>query len=467
MPARPIFLVDDEEQILLGYDSALRLGGFDNLTATSDSREVSELLKQKGAAVVLLDLTMPHIAGDQLLRDIKQSNPGLPVIVITGNDSVEVAVQCMKDGAFDFLVKPVEKDRLVTTVRRALSFSELSEENLNLKERILKDTLEQPEAFREIVTNNAGMHKLFKYIEAIAKTSQPVLIMGETGVGKELIARAVHRTAGRQGEFVAVNLAGLDDNVFSDTLFGHTAGAFTGADRLRKGLIEKAAGGTLFLDEIGDLNISSQVKLLRLLQEREYFPLGSDVFKYSDARIVVATNCDLDALQEAGSFRKDLYYRLRAHQVYIPPLRERLDDLPLLLEHFLEKAANDLDKKRPRPPSELLALLASYSFPGNVRELHTMVFDAVSRHTSMMLSMDAFKEFVFKKSPQDKLSSTPPPQGDGGRLTFGPKLPTIEEAKDLLIDEALTRTGGNKSLSAEILGITRQALGRRVRHKGQ
>ncbi len=238
------------------------------------------------------------------------------------------------------------------------------------------------------------MRSTFKYIESIAVTSQPVLITGKTGVGKELIARTIHRLSGRKGTLAAVNVTGLDDTTFSDTLFDHKRGAFTGADRVRAGLIEKAANGTLFLDETGDLHPTSQVKLLRLLQEREYYPLGADVPRPSNARIVVATNRDLLALQASGTFRADLYYRLLLHRINVPPLRERRDDIPLLVEFFLQRAADELGKTKPTPPPELFILLALYDFPGNIRELQTMIFDAVSRHESWKLSLTGFKEII-------------------------------------------------------------------------
>ncbi|MCC6486958.1 MAG: sigma-54-dependent Fis family transcriptional regulator, partial [Candidatus Hydrogenedentes bacterium] len=334
-PVLPVLMVDDEEAILASYTTLLRLGGVDNLVTCSDSRRVIPLLQEGGAAMVLLDLQMPHVSGTNLLPQIVQEFPGLPVIVVTGTDRVDTAVQCMKAGAFDFITKPVERDRLLTTVAQALSFSELRSENRLLQESLLEDTLKCPQAFARIVTGNPAMHAIFRCVEAIAPSSQSILITGETGVGKELLARAVHDASGRPGQFVAVNVAGVEESVFSDTLFGHVRGAFTGADTARGGLVERAAHGTLFLDEIGDLGPVLQTRLLRLIQEHEYFPLGSDVAAKTDARIVVATNLDLDTLQRSGAFRKDLYYRLSTHRIAIPPLRERLDDVPLLLGQFL------------------------------------------------------------------------------------------------------------------------------------
>ncbi|MDH3567306.1 MAG: sigma 54-interacting transcriptional regulator, partial [Desulfobacteraceae bacterium] len=254
---------------------------------------------------------------------------------------------------------------------------------------MVKIALENPQAFSEIITHNQRMLLVFKYVESIAPSSQPILITGETGVGKELIARSIHTLSKLKGRFVAVNVAGLDDNVFSDTLFGHIKGAFTGAEQDRRGLIERAVGGTLFLDEIGDLNPVSQIKLLRLLQEGEYLPLGQDEAEQTNVRIVASTNENLWSLQRKDKFRKDLNFRLRTHHIHMPHLRERMDDIPLLVRHFLEKSADALKKKVPTPPKELYELLATYSFPGNVRELESMIHDAVSIHSAKILSLDS------------------------------------------------------------------------------
>ena len=391
---------------------------------------------------------------------IVQRHPELPIIIITGVDDLKVAVQCMRSGAFDYLVKPIEEDALLAATHRAIDVREMRRENVMLKERLLAAELAQPAAFSELITQNSSMLALFRYVEAVAGTPQPILVTGETGVGKELVARAIHVVSGRTGAFVPVNIAGVDDTVFSDTLFGHVRGAYTGAVEPRKGLIEQAAGGTLFLDEIGDLNSASQVKLLRLVQEREYFPLGSDLAKRTDARMIVATNRDLDAQKLAGHFRDDLYYRLRSHHVHIPPLRERLDDLPLLVEHFLEKAAHALEKKRPTPPRELFTLLSNYHFPGNVRELEAMFYNAVSTHAAGILGLDTFKD-VIRTEPATVQHEVSPRPFDA---SAGP-LPTVREAEDMLIDEALRRTEGNQTMAAELLGITRQTLIRHLKKK--
>jgi len=262
---------------------------------------------------------------------------------------------------------------------------------------------------------------------------------------------------------VSLNVAGLDDNMFSDTLFGHVRGAFTGAEREREGLIAKAAGGTLFLDEIGDLNNASQVKLLRLLQDQKYYPLGSDLQRLSDARIVAATNQPLHKRMGGGKFRQDLYFRLSSHPIELPALRHRQDDIPLLVQFFLEEAAASLSKPVPAPPDELITLLSVYDFPGNIRELRAMIYNAVAQHRSgPVLSMESFRELIQKgrrESPDD---------GDLGDLTdesplaIAGRFPTLKEAENFLVAEAMRRAKGNQGIAATLLGITRQSLNRRL-----
>jgi DNA-binding NtrC family response regulator len=462
-PLLPVMLVDDEAQALTSFELTLRSASMNNFIGCQDSRDVMSVLGRQEIEIMLLDLWMPHVTGEEVLRQITADYPDLPVIIVTGADDVETAVKCMKQGAFDYIVKPVEKSRLISSVRRGIELRELHRENQMLKARVLSDRLSRPEAFAEIVTISPAMRSIFQYVEAVAPSPRPVLITGETGVGKELVARAVHALSSRKGEFVPVNVAGLDDHVFADTLFGHKKGAFTGAMESRAGLLERAGSGTLFLDEIGDLSAVSQVKLLRLLQDGEYLPLGSDVAKRSDARIVVATNQDLEAARNSGRFRKDLYYRLCGHHVYIPPLGQRREDLPVLLDHFLEKAAKSLGKKKPTPPDELIKLLAAYHFPGNVRELESMVYNAVSLHTGGKLSMEAFKAEIFRKQPGLAGEVTGTPNEPEAQVVFPEQLPTLRQVERLLVGEALRRASGNQSIAATMLGITRQALNKRLK----
>jgi DNA-binding NtrC family response regulator len=466
IPPQPILIVDDEAAILLSIDTVLQMAGLNNVMTCQDSRQVMNILASRPVEAMLLDLNMPHTDGRELLGQINQAFPEIPVIIVTGAVEIETAVQCMKSGAFDYVVKPVEDERLVSAVHRALAFRELKRENMALKQHILSDALERPEAFAGIVTRNKKMLAIFQYIESIAQTSQPVLIRGETGVGKELIARVLHELSGLKGQFVAVNVAGLDDSVFSDTLFGHAKGAFTGAESERQGLIQRASGGTLFLDEIGDLSPASQVKLLRLLQENEFFPLGRDDTKRADSRIVASTNADLWELQKSGKFRKDLNFRLGTHRIYVPPLRDRLDDLPLLIAHFLEQAAKALNKKTPSPPEELVPLLRNYPFPGNVRELKTLLFDATSRHKDGILPLEVFKAQIRRHRTREGLvagdEEDSAAHGQEG-LVFPRKLPTIKQAADLLVAEAMKRANGNQTIAASMLGITQQALSKRMK----
>ncbi len=293
-----------------------------------------------------------------------------------------------------------------------------------------------------------------------------IIITGAIDVGKELAARAIHRLSGRTGDFVAINVAGLDDNIFSDTLFGHVKGAFTGADSHRSGSIEKASGGTLFLDEIGDLNQGAQVKLLRLLQENEYMPLGKDSSQKSDARVIASTHADLWVMQEQKLFRKDLHYRLRTHRVWIPPLRERNEDLPLLCAHFLRQASEALGKPVPELSPDLLPLLGIYPFPGNVRELKAMLFDALAQHQGGMLPAETLKGHMSRAQAAAPVPTTIP-QTDGQAIAFGETLPTLKEAGWKLVDEAMRRCGSNQSQAAALLGISQQALSKRLKNMQQ
>lgn len=322
----------------------------------------------------------------------------------------------------------------------------------------MSQRLKNPEAFSEMITHSPEMFSVFDYLESVSPSNQPVLITGETGVGKELAARCIHRLSGVNGSLVVVNVAGLDDNMFSDSLFGHVKGAFTNAENHRGGLIERAGGGTLFLDEIGDLSHASQVKLLRLIQEGEYFPLGDDMPKYTDARILAATNEDLWSLQKADRFRKDLNYRLRTHHVNIPPLRKRMEDIPLLVEHFLKEAAQRLGKEKPRIPTALHTLLRTYSFPGNIRELRAMVFDAVSRNSDTVLHLDPFREHIERHAIERAGGAR-----EANPFKYMKTLPTIKEATRMLVEEAMNRSASNQSVASKILGISQPALSKRLK----
>ena len=460
-PECPVLIVDDEQHVVDSQEDILRSHGISNLMSTTDSREVAGILGGNEVELVLLDLRMPHVQGEEVLEMIRDEYPQVPVIVVTGSTEIEVAVQCMRSGAMDYMVKPVEESRLVSGVKRAIELRDLKREYSSLRTRLLSDKLTNPEAFSPIITQDRKMHSIFLYLESIAATDETVLIEGETGTGKELFARTIHELSRSDRSFVAVNVAGLDDNMFSDSLFGHKKGAYTSATESRKGFIQQASGGTLLLDEIGDLTAVSQVKLLRLLETREFYPLGSDLAMMTDARIVVATNKNLREAVGSGEFRKDLYYRLSAHEVRLPPLRERRGDLTLLVHHFLDEASKKLSRKKLAIPPELIPLLETYDFPGNIRELRSMVFDAVSRQSEKMLSLKSFREAMGRDAQMLK------PEQRDEIVVFKERLPTLSQVQDLLIGEAMKRAKGVKSTAAMLLGITPQALGKRLGRKGE
>jgi len=460
----PILLIDDDPVVLDILVTSLESEGIRNVLTITDSRKTVQFLEENPVSIIILDLMMPFVSGLELLPILTRTFPSIPVIVSTSSDDIDTAVKCIKAGAVDFITKPVEVERLLISVENALQLNKLSQENRNLREYLLFDNLKHPAAFDEIITASKKMRAIFQYIEVIAKSDQPILVTGETGVGKELIAKSIGALSGRKGAFVTVNAAGLDDCMFSDTLFGHKKGAFTGADQPREGLICSASGGTLFLDEIGDLNETSQIKLLRLIQEQEFYPVGSDTLKKTDARLIVATNHDLSALISAGKFRKDLYYRLCAHHIQIPPLRERREDIPLLLDHFLEKAAKSLHKQRPVPSREVTALLSTYHFEGNVRELHAMVFDAVARHKSGLLTLESFVGFTANggNNSNSELLLVSSKELDDVLYAFFGRFPTIRDMEDYLTSSAMNLTNGNQRSAAQLLGIARQTLSKRL-----
>jgi DNA-binding NtrC family response regulator len=452
-----ILIVDDDPAVLTTLTAVLKANGLGQVLGCTDERQAMGLVADRQPGLILLDLGLPHIPGQRLLADIRLAFPQVPVVVVTARNEVQAAVDCMRAGAFDYMVKPVEESRLAGSVKRALDNRRLQGDCRRLKDKLLSAKLTNPRAFGHIVTQNRAMQAIFLIIEAVAPSAEPVLITGETGVGKELIALAVHRSSGRSGPYLAVNISGLDDPMFADALFGHRKGAFTGATEAREGMIQQAAGGTLLLDEIGDLSLASQVKLLRLLDTGEYLPVGSDLPKRSSARVVASTNRDLEALRAQGKFRNDLYYRLSTHCLNIPPLREHADDLPLLLSHWLREAAAELHKEVPPVPRGLLTLLSGYDFPGNIRELRKLVFDALARHSAGPLSLDSFRQSISKSAER--------PQSAAEDFVFPARLPGLRQVQTLLIEEALKRSGGNQSIAASLLGVSHQALSKRLKQK--
>lgn len=461
-----VLLVDDEDRILISYRFILKSAGINNIATLDDPRKVLPFLSDYNVAVIVMDLGMPFISGKELLDLIKKDHSEIPVIVATATNEVDTAVDCMLAGACDYLVKPIEKNRLLSSITKVLEVKQLENEVSALKDSLLTQGLKNEDAFSHFVTCSKSILSIFKYIEAIADSPFPVLILGETGVGKELIAKAIHLSSSGSKNLVVVNVSGLDDTLFTDTLFGHTKGAFTGAAGSREGLITQAEGGTLFLDEIGDLGAPSQIKLLRLIQEKEYYPLGSDLAKKTDCRIIAATNRDIKTQVSSEQFRKDLYYRFLAHQISIPPLRDRREDIQVLLNYFLKRAAEDLHKKIPSYPPELVTLLKNHAFPGNVRELQALVYNAMSRYESGILPMTSFKALI--ELEKEEISSPEPGRSRDSQLDkFLGGFPTLNQAEDYLIERALQQTEGNQGIAASMLGISRQALNKRLQRKKQ
>lgn len=464
-PETPILMVDDENAWLRSLSITLQsAGGYNNIIKCTDSREVRGILSSQDVSLILLDLVMPHCSGQELLAFIIETHPEIPVIIISGMNQLETAVSCMRLGAYDYFVKTENQQRLLSAIGRALSQQTIRNEYLRLKDHFLNNGTSFSPCFRKIVTQCRQMEHIFRYIEAISSSPEPVLVTGESGVGKELIVQAIHECSRPGKPYVALNAAGLDDTVFYDTLFGHTKGAFTSAEQHRQGMVEKARTGTLFLDEIGDLSTASQVKLLRLLNDREYFPLGSDNAKKTDVRFVFATNQNLQEAQETGNFRKDLYYRLRTHHIEIPPLRKRREDIPLLVDHFLGEASVKLGREVPETSPELLSVLCQYDFPGNIRELRSMIYDVLATDPGKRLTVDSFSHLLSFTHHQNA-ELFPPKSSESPHIWFGDKLPTLDAAAELLLNEAVARSNGNMTAAAQMLGISRQAVSKRLKKK--
>ncbi len=456
-----ILIVDDEQHLLDSLALTLRSKGYEHVLTCTQGSEVMSLLDEDRSLVVLLDLFLPDLSGEEVLSRICTEHPYTSVIIITGINEIETAVRCIQAGALDYLVKPVDPERLVTSVDRALKHSAILLENHRLRTRLLHQRLQNPQAFEHILTRCPQMQAIFNYLEVIAPARDPVLITGETGTGKDLLARSLHLASQKKGRFLQVNTAGLDEHMFADTLFGHVRGAFTDARQARDGLVEQARGGTLFLDEIGDLPPGSQVKLLHLIQNQEYFPLGADRPKQSEVRIAAATNRDLEARIQEGYFRRDLYYRLSTYHVHLPALRERPEDIALLAEHFLEEAARELGLERTSLPQHLASWLQICDLPGNVRELRSLVFDGLARGGIHGLE-EKLRSLTGREEPPEESHGFYTNSRD---LGFPDPLPTLESASQDLIQEALRRTDGNKARAARMLGVSKQALHQRLRRK--
>ncbi|MBI3665670.1 MAG: sigma-54-dependent Fis family transcriptional regulator [Acidobacteria bacterium] len=449
MPKR-LLVVEDEASLLRVLEVQLSTAGFHIEKAVS-AEEALPVLDRGGLDAVLTDLKLPGMEGLELLARIRHADPALPVIIMTAYGTVETAVQAMKAGASDYVLKPFSLDDLVMTINKALEVRALREEN-----RQLKEELSRRYQFDNIIGRSSKMQEVFAAVTRVAPTRATVLLAGESGIGKDLIAHAIHHHSPRRARpFVKINCSAIPENLMESELFGHEKGAFTGASAARAGKFEQADGGTVFLDEIGDVPSPVQVKLLRVLQEREFERLGSNKTISVDVRVIAATNQDLRAALEQGAFREDLYYRLNVVPINIPPLRERKEDIPFLVEHFLAKYAADTDGRVASVSPAALEKLVAYHWPGNVRELENVI------QRAMVMTAGTRLEPADIQLDVDRRASPAP---DGAH--FLPAGYSLEQYEQELIREALRRAGGNKSQAARLLGLTRNSLRYRLSQMG-
>ena len=455
-----VLAIDDDPAVLeMARLAAVRSDAVD-VACASSAAEAFALFEGGGSFdLVFLDLHLGDRSDAALLNDVIAVAGGALVAIVTGDDNPATIVECMKRGAFDYLPKPISSARLAAIIGHVRSILELKRE-IRMLGGETGEASRDP-AFSRIVTRSPLMLGLFKAIERVARSPLAVLVSGESGAGKELVARSIHDLSRREGAFVAVNIAGLDDTLFADTLFGHVKGTYTGAEGKRRGLVREADAGTLFLDEIGDIGPEAQVKLLRFLQEGEFYPLGSDRPEKSSARLVMASNADLLAKVREGDFRADLYYRLMIHNIAVPPLRERREDIPLLVDHFAREAAATLGRKPPRRTEAFLAAIEGYSFPGNVRELFSLVHGAMSWAEGGTLPASYAADYIRSRKAASTAAKEP---GHGLADAFSDRegrFLSLDEVTDRHIEEALRRSGGNQSTAALLLGISQSTISRR------
>ncbi len=451
-----ILLVDDEPGVLTAQRKLLKLNGFSEIKEANSTAAARTILAERQIDLILLDLTLPDESGQELLGEVRNNYPATAVIVVTGASDVTIAVNCMRMGAYDFLVKGSDSGRIPAAVRNALDHRRTLRENRLLREAFTRHAPQHPEAFQDFISTSDAVSRILVYLEALASLPDPLLITGETGVGKELVARGVHRASGRTGNFVPVNLGGLDDHVFSDTIFGHKRGAFTGADTARDGLVATAAEGTLFFDEIGEMPAESQARLLRFLDTGEFMRLGSDRPEYSRARIVCATNRNLEAEVETGRFRRDLYFRIATHTVRIPPLRERPADIPLIMRHLMDVNATRIGRPMVPIPDAVVATMEGLPLPGNVRELQHVVLRAlIEGHWPGEIPNDVG---IKSDSPAVATSET---MSQTETVRFGPELPTPDQVLELLLREADRRHPESRTAAAGSIGLSPQAFANR------
>ena len=434
-----LLVVDDEKNIREGLAESLALEGYEVVTA-ADGASGWERFEKGDIDLVITDLRMPGMGGEEFQRRINTESPSLPVIILTGHGTVENAVSAMRNGAYDFITKPPSIDHLAMLVQRALKNRELA-----LKNRSLEEELAAKNQFRTMIGSSAPMRRVFDTISRAAPAKASILITGESGVGKELVADAIHELSPRKGKpLIKVHCAALAASLLESELFGHEKGAFTGASGRKRGRFELAHEGTLFLDEIGEIDQNIQIKLLRVLQEKRFERVGGEETVEADVRIVAATNKDLKAEVEKGTFREDLYFRLNVVNIHVPPLRERKDDIPLLLSAFLKECARENGKNADSFDEKALHALYGYDWPGNIRELRNCVESAV----------------VMSRGPTITEADLPPTvraTAGEGVITI-PIGATLEEAERIIIRDTLNFYKGNKTKTAQVLDMGRKTL---------
>ncbi|TRZ92252.1 sigma-54-dependent Fis family transcriptional regulator [bacterium] len=450
-----IIIIDDEQDFLESIKRGLLISGFRNVRVARDPAQVAADF-QRGASfdLALIDVTMPGMNGVELLEVIKQECPDTECIMVSAVNEARIAVDCLKRGAYDYLVKPVSRDDLVMTIERALERKRLLE-ILRMDKKAPPLQLIHAEAFKPILTQSTRVIRVLKEAELHAASNVPILITGESGTGKELLAKAIHEASPRDGfPFTAVNIGGLSATLFDAEFFGHTRGAFTGAEKDRAGYIEHTHQGTLFLDEIGNLPPELQGKLLRVFQEGEYLKLGKSAPQKADVRFIAATNMDLDRLIQMKAFRKDLYYRLKGAWLDLPPLRERKEDIPLLIEQFLKEFSPGREKKK--MDEKASALLVGYEYPGNIRELRSIIQSAVNLCLKKVITPDILPEQLRKKLRPSSFR-------DHGQSEGAVPLAALEREHICTVYE---QTGKNKSKTARLLGIGLNTLRRKLEAYG-